>query len=66
MSRRTSYSAPKAALRNRSNAMGKKKDKSKIDKKMKKLKEAMKKASKTDVKVDRWDNDNPPIGQGST
>jgi hypothetical protein len=54
-------------LPTRSNAaMGKKKDKSKIDKKMKKLKKAMKKGSKTDVKVDRSDNDNPPIGQGST
>jgi hypothetical protein len=41
--------------------MGKKKDKSKIDKKMKKLKKAMKKASKTDVKVDRSDNDNPAM-----
>ena len=48
----------------RSNAMGKKKDKSKIDKTMKKLKKAMKKASKTDLKVDR--SENPPIGQGST
>ena len=44
--------------------MGKTK-KAKIDKKMKK-KKATKKARKTDVKVDRSDNDNPPIGQGST
>ena len=38
--------------------------KPKIDKKMKKLKKATKKAGKTDLKVDR--SDNPPSGQGST
>ena len=43
--------------------MGKMK-KPKIDKKMKKLKKAMKKAGKTDMKVDR--SENPPSGQGST
>jgi hypothetical protein len=53
--------------------MGKKKDKSKIAKKMKKLnkkmlklQKKMKKAGVKGTKVDRSDNDNPPIGQGST